>query len=148
MNFTMLYPIRQLTADDYDGMIALWQRSGLGYRPRGRDAYEAVAKEIKRLETAFFGMFDGDKMIGSIIGTADGRRGWINRLTVDPDYRGRGLAARLLKECEDFLHQLGLKVIAALIEDDNQGSFSAFKKSGYIYNPNVAYYSKRFTQDD
>ncbi len=144
----MLYPIRQLTADDYDELIALWQRSGLGYRPRGRDTYESVAKEIERSETAFFGMFDGDKMIGSIIGTSDGRRGWINRLTVDPDYRGQGLAARLLSECEDFLHKLGLKVIAALIEGGNQGSFSAFKKSGYIYGPDIAYYSKRFTQDD
>jgi ribosomal protein S18 acetylase RimI-like enzyme len=144
----MLYPIRRLTADDYDELIALWQRSGLGYRPRGRDSREAVAKEIQRSETAFFGMFDGDKMIGSIIGSSDGRRGWINRLTVDPDYRGRGLAALLLKECEDFLHQLGLKVIAALIEGGNQGSFSTFKKSGYIYSPDVVYYSKRFTQDD
>ena len=144
----MLYPIRRLTADDYDELIALWQRSGLGYRPRGRDTREAITKEIKRSETAFFGMFDGDKMIGSIIGSTDGRRGWINRLTVDPDYRGQGLAALLLKECEDFLHKLGLKVIAALIEGGNQGSFSAFKKSGYIYGPDIAYLSKRFTQDD
>jgi GNAT superfamily N-acetyltransferase len=87
-------------------------------------------------------------MIGSILGSSDGRKGWINRLAVDPDYRGRGLAARLLKECEDFLHKLGLKVLAALIEGDNKESFSAFKKSGYIYSPDVAYYSKRFTRDD
>ncbi len=144
----MLYPIRRLTADDYDELVAFWQRSGLGYRPRGRDSREAIVKEIQRTETAFFGMFDGNKMIGSVIATTDGRRGWINRLTVDPDYRGRGLAAGLLSECEDFLHKLGLKVIAALIEDDNQGSFSAFKKSGYIYGPDIAYLSKRFTSDD
>ncbi len=145
----MLYPIRRLTADDYNELVAFWQRSSLSsYRPRGRDSREALTKEIQRTETAFFGMFDGDKMIGSVIATTDGRRGWINRLTVDPDYRGRGLAAGLLSECEDFLHKLGLKVIAALIEADNQGSFSAFKKSGYIYGPDIAYLSKRFTSDD
>ncbi len=144
----MQFEIRRLKLSDYDDLIAFWQRSGLGYRPRGRDSREAIVKEIQRTETAFFGMFDGDKMIGSVIATTDGRRGWINRLTVDPDYRGRGLAAGLLSECEDFLHKLGLKVIAALIEADNQGSFSAFKKSGYIYGPDIAYLSKRFTSDD
>ncbi len=144
----MQFEIRRLKISDYDELIALWQRSGLSYRPRGRDTRESISKEIQRSETAFFGMFDGDTMIGSIIGSSDGRKGWINRLTVDPDYRGRGLAGGLLKECEDFLHKLGLKVIAALIEGDNLGSFSAFKKSGYIYGPDIAYYSKRFTPDD
>ncbi len=145
----MQFEIRQLKISDYDELVAFWQRSSLSsYRPEGRDSREAIVKEIQRSETAFFGMFEGDKMIGSVITTTDGRRGWINRLTVDPDYRGRGLAARLLKECEDFLHELGLKVIAALIEGGNQGSFSAFKKSGYIYGPDIAYYSKRFTPDD
>ncbi len=145
----MQFEIRRLKISDYDELVAFWQRSSLSsYRPRGRDSREAIVKEIQRTETAFFGMFDGDKMIGSVIATTDGRRGWINRLTVDPEYRGQGLAARLLSECEDFLHKLGLKVIAALIEDDNQGSFSAFKKSGYIYGPDIAYYSKRFTPDD
>ena len=87
-------------------------------------------------------------MIGSILGNSDGRKGWINRLAVDPDYRGRGLAARLIAECEKQLYSLGIKVIAALIEGDNKSSESAFSKAGYSYWDEIKYYSKRFSDDD
>ncbi|MBU0614590.1 MAG: GNAT family N-acetyltransferase, partial [Nanoarchaeota archaeon] len=32
------------------------------------------------------------RIIGTSIGTFDGRKGWINRVAVDPDFRGRRLA--------------------------------------------------------
>lgn len=35
-------------------------------------------------------------LIASVMGTYDGRRGWVNRLATHPDHRERGLARRLL----------------------------------------------------
>jgi len=144
----MQYRIRKLTIDDYDELIALWERSELSHRPRGRDSRESMTPEMGRDGTFFLGMFDGEKMIGSILGSSDGRKGWINRLAVDPDYRGKGLAAQLIEECEKRLYSLGIKVIAALIEGDNKSSESAFSKAGYIYWDDIKYYSKRFSDDD
>lgn len=148
----MHYRIRKLTIDDYDELIALWKRSDLSYRPIGRDSREAMTPEMERHETFFLGMFDpaggGEKMIGSILGSSDGRKGWINRLAIDPDYRGKGLAALLIEECEKRLYALGIKVIAALIEGDNKSSESAFSKVGYSYWDDIKYYSKRFSDDD
>jgi GNAT superfamily N-acetyltransferase len=144
----MEFLIRPLDFSDYDEVINLWVKSGLPYRPKGRDSREAMEKEFKREETGIFGMFDGDRLIGAIVGTSDGRKGWINRLAVDPDYRGRGLAARLIEEAENFLYGLGLKVIAALIEDYNTPSISAFIKAGYDYGESVRYLSKRTSEDD
>jgi len=139
--------IRPLDITDYEELTRLWQISGLPFRPKGRDSYEAMAKEFKRMETCFFGMFDGDKMIGSIIGSSDGRKGWINRLAIDPDYRGQKLAGELIKECEDFLHDLGLEVIACLIEDVNTPSLSTFEKAGYKISDEILYCSKRPSED-
>jgi len=148
----MHYQIRKLTIDDYDELIALWERSELSHRPKGRDSRESMGPEMERDETFFLGMFDpagdGEKMIGSILGSSDGRKGWINRLAVDPDYRGKGLAAHLIEECEKQLYALGIKVIAALIEGDNKPSESAFSKAGYVYWDDIKYYSKRFSDDD
>lgn len=144
----MTYQIRQLNINDHEELIQLWQRCELSHRPKGRDSYEKMAKEFKRHETCILGMFDDDKMIGSVIGSSDGRKGWINRLAIDPDYRGQGLAGKLIEECEDFLHNLGIKVIAALIEGDNDPSFRAFKKAGYIFADNIAYCSKRTSPED
>ena len=143
----MEYLIRPLDISDYDDLIRLWQICGLPHRPLGRDSREAMAKEFKRMETCFFGMFDGAKMIGSIIGSSDGRKGWINRLAIDPDYRGRKLAHKLIKECEEYLYDLGIKVIACLIEEQNTPSLSTFRNAGYEISDEILYCSKRPSED-
>jgi len=149
MNSSGKYRIRPLTISDlsdladYEPLIELWQRSGLSHRPEGRDSRDEIAREVKRKESCFLGMFDGDRLIGSVIGTSDGRKGWINRLAVDPDYRGQGLGLRLIKECESFLFGLGLKIIAALIETDNKPSRALFAKAGYVFPDDIVYCSKR-----
>ena len=140
--------IRKLDIDDYDDLVALWMACGLEHKPHGRDSRESMARDFARDETIILGMLDGDKLIGSIIGTSDGRKGWINRLAVHPDYRGQRLARRLIDECETFLHGLGITVIAALIEDENTPSMSAFEHSGYEPWPAIIYFSKRTSHED
>lgn len=144
----MDFQIKKLTLDDYNDLTQLWLRCGLSFRPNGRDSKQAIDKEIKRAETAFIGLFDSDRLIGFVLATSDGRKGWINRLAVDPDYRKRGLGQRLIEEAELFLQDLGLKVIAALIEGDNQPSFAVFKKAGYTFGKDIVYYSKRNSAED
>lgn len=144
----MEYYIRNLDADDYDRLIDLWCCSGLDHRPKGRDSLESMRPEFDHRETCILGMFDGDKLIGSVVGSSDGRKGWINRLVVDPRYRGKGLSQALISECEKFLYALGLKVIGALIEGENSPSKRAFKKAGYLFAGDVSYYSKRTSKDD
>ncbi len=143
----MEYAIRPISSDEYDALVSLWGRCGLTYRPRGRDSFENMKKEFERMETIFLGMYDEGKMIGAIIGTSDGRKGWINRLAIDPDYRGKGLAGKLIAQCEEHLHDMGLKIIACLIEDWNTPSLSAFTKAGYSVYDGVLYLSKRESEE-
>ncbi len=143
----MEYLIRPIEYCEYDDLINLWGRAGLTYRPNGRDARETMRVEFQRAETAILGMYDGEKMIGAVIASHDGRRGWINRLAIDPDYRGQRLAGKLIAESEAFLFDSGIKIIAALIEEENLPSISAFRKAGYIFGENILYFSKRTSKD-
>lgn len=135
--------IRRLTAEDYDEMIRVWSVSGLPFKPNGRESRAMVAAEIAREQCAFFGTFDGDKMVALVIANYDGRRGWINRLAVDPDYRHLGLAAELLEKGEEFLHRYGDVIICALIEEMNLPSMGLFKKNGFVCLKEITYWSKR-----
>jgi ribosomal protein S18 acetylase RimI-like enzyme len=144
----MDYELRRLQAEDYDSLLALWQKCELPCRPGGRDARDAVVREMDRTETAFIGMFDGSQLIGAVLATSDGRKGWINRLAIDPVYRHRGLGTVLIRECEAYFVGLGIKVIACLIEGDNLASFATFEKVGYKYHKDIRYYSKRSSPDD
>lgn len=135
--------IRRLTIDDYDALVRVWGLAGLSIRPNGRESREMIEKEMARDLCAFFGVFDGDKMVAVTIAQYDGRRGWINRLAVEPDYRGQGLALELVAECEKFLEQYGEVVIAALVEDVNSPSLALFEKAGYVCMNEIKYWSKR-----
>ena len=88
-----------------------------------------------------------DTLVAVAVLTHDGRKGWINRLAVDPIYRRQGLARRLVAEAERwFAQDLGLEVWAALIERHNDASLSLFDELGYG-QPDVAYVSKRLRGD-
>jgi len=39
--------IQRLTRSDYDGIIELWSRAGLPFKPKGRDSKKAMAAQIQ-----------------------------------------------------------------------------------------------------
>ena len=117
------------------------------FRPRGRDSHAHIAQEMERTDTAFIGIFDNNKLVAVGLATYDGRKGWINRVAVDPDYRGRGLAGIIITACEQFLEGIGAEIIACLIEDYNKPSMALFQKHGYILGKDILYFSKRKSPD-
>jgi GNAT superfamily N-acetyltransferase len=143
----MSISIRQLTLDDYDAIIRVWADAGLPFKPRGRDSREMMSREMAHPSAAFLGLFESDRMLGVCIANYDGRRGWINRLAVDPEYRGIGLAGRLIDEAEQFLKSKGAVVFAGLIEELNAPSMSCFEKAGYVCMREITYWSKRDSPD-
>jgi len=140
--------IKPLTIEDYDDIIRVWSDAGLPFKPKGRDSREMMQKEMRLDVCMFFGYYADDRLIGVGIANFDGRRGWINRVAVDPDYRGRGIAGQLIAVCEEFLYDIGAIVICALIEDINEPSINAFQKSGYSTMDEIKYFSKRRSWDD
>jgi ribosomal protein S18 acetylase RimI-like enzyme len=139
--------LRRLTIDDYDTVIALWQRSGLPtVRPTGRDSRSEFEKQLRQGQIVI-GLEDGNKLIGVVVATNDTRKGWINRLAIDPEYRRRGHGEELVHAAEEALSELGMKIMAALIEDYNMASLALFNKLGYGLHPEVHYVSKRDSSD-
>ena len=139
--------IRRLTVSDYDRIIGLWSRAGLPSRPKGRDSKEAITAEIKANPDFFLGAFEIDHLLGVAIISSDLRKGWINRLAVDPNCRNRGVAKALIAECEKTLRNRGLRLFCALIEDGNVTSITLFKKCGYVVHRDILYLSKRDSED-
>ena len=139
----MARSIRLLAADDYDDILELWADAGLPYKPQGRDSRERLGFEMELDYCAFYGAFEDDRMLAVGIANFDGRRGWVNRVAVHPDFRGMNLAGEIIKKCEDFLKEKGALVICGLIEDVNYPSISCFQNQGYECLPSILYYSKR-----
>lgn len=141
--------VRRLELDDYDELVALWQRAGLhSLRPEGRDSRAALAKQLASGVQTVLGLEIDGQLVAAVVATHDSRKGWINRLVVDPERRRRGYAQRLIEEAEQVLREQGMHVIAALIEGDNSASLALFRQAGYVeVDKNMHYLSKRDSGD-
>jgi len=139
--------IRNLTIEDYKEILGLWSKAGLPFKPRGRDSYEAIKAEMNANPDFFLGAFEGGKLVGTVIISSDMRKGWINRLAVDPSYRNRGIAKAMIAKAEEILRRRGIKLFCALIEDYNTASKELFKKCGYVEHRDILYFSKRDTNE-
>jgi ribosomal protein S18 acetylase RimI-like enzyme len=131
----MAVQVRPLRRSDYRAMIALFQIAGMNPRTRGRDSTRCFSEQLRRNRDSYLGAFDGDRLVGVVLGTHDTRKAWINRLAVHPDYRRRSIAARLVRACERVLRERGLKMFAALIEPENRASEALFRSLGYEVLP-------------
>jgi ribosomal protein S18 acetylase RimI-like enzyme len=141
--------VRRLTLDDYDRWMEVWERAGLhSTRPQGRDSRSAFEGQLASGTHILLGLESEGDLIGVVLITHDGRKGWINRLAVLPEHRRQGHAARLVGEAERELRELGMTVIAALIEGGNDASLALFDRLGYSEQPGgIHYLSKRDRAD-
>jgi len=134
-------------ATEYDAVIDLWQSSGLPCKPRGRDSYERLARELGRSDTNLLAMDVDGRLAATLLVTTDGRKGWLNRLAVRPDCRRRGLGRALVAEGERRLAARGILVVACLIEAGNEASFALARAAGFVRHDDIAYLTKRTSTD-
>ena len=124
-------------------MLKLWKDAELPHKPAGRDRKENIVREIKGDCAIFLVAEENGELIGSIFGTHDGRKGWINRLAVKPQCRRKGVAVELVNEVEQRLTDLGIRIVACLIENWNEESMRFFERCGYQRHNDIIYFTKR-----
>ncbi|MEA3457242.1 MAG: GNAT family N-acetyltransferase [Candidatus Thermoplasmatota archaeon] len=135
--------IREFHIEDYDEIITLWNDAQLPYKPKGRDRRDKIEYEVKQGNPIFLVAELSGKLVGSILGTHDGRKGWINRLAIAPEFRRKGIARKLVAEMEDRLSKFGIEIIACLVEDWNTESIKVFEKLEYKRHSDIVYFTKR-----
>ena len=89
----------------------------------------------------------GKILAGVVIPSHDARRGWINRLAVDPMFRRQGIWVALVQEAMKQLRARGIDVIAANIERHNAASLLLVKKAGFKVDEEIIYASHRTSPD-
>ena len=134
--------LRTPSIDEYDDVLALWDACGITYRPEGRDASAHIEAELAADPDYWIAAYEDDVLVGIVVGTDDGRKGWVNRLAVHPTFQGKGIATRLLAALEAAFEERGLQVFAALVEAGNVASAAFFEDAGYEASQ-TTYYSKQ-----
>lgn len=129
--FAVMIRIREFTLDDYDTVYALWQNAGDGLGIGRSDTREEIAKKLQRDPDLFLVAEDDEKIVGTVIGGYDGRRGLIYHLAVDRAYRGRGIGTLLMDEVERRLRAKGCLRAYLLIKRGNEEVVEFYRQRGW-----------------
>ena len=121
---------REFVIDDYDGTIALWEKTD-GLEICEGDSREEIAEYLKRNP----GLSRVAEANGAIVGAAlcghDGRRGWIYHLAVAAEQRGHGVGKQLVDDCLRQLRAAGLKRAIILVAGDNPAGHQFWLNDGW-----------------
>lgn len=135
--------VRTLRTDDLDAALALWEATEhLGRVPR--DEVESVMAFDGGLVLA--AEHDG-WLVGVVLGTYDGRRGWIQRLAVEPAHRRSGVARSLIVELERRLLERGCQQVNLLVFDHNVVGRVFWEGLGYEGTEQLVMYRRRLDDD-
>jgi len=135
--------IRPYRESDYSEVVELWRKAGITV---GQSDKEDEVKKILRVnpETFLVGVIC-EKVVGSVIGGYDGRRGLIHHLAVLPKEQGKGLGKKLMIEVEKRFAEMGVVKSHLLIDSDNKKVIEFYLKLDWELR-DLAIMSKTFVE--
>ena len=118
--------IRNAKISDFQEVFDLWKKAGLTVSNASREnrEYELLLK--KNPEFCLVGEENG-VLVGSVLGTFNGRTAWIYHLAVNPEHQKKRLGTKLLEELEKRFRKEGVTRV----------------RLG-VYTPDLIPYYKRF----
>ncbi len=131
--------IRKMTINDYDAAYSLWKKlSEMNLREEDDNLVE-ISRLLKFNPELCYVAFFNQKLIGTIMGATDGRRGKIYHLAIDKDYRGLKLAQRFLNLVSTELQKIGIRKISICVMKDNELGEKFWNHVGYQRRTDIDY---------
>jgi ribosomal protein S18 acetylase RimI-like enzyme len=110
--------------DDYPAVLSVWETAGPGLRVGRSDSPQEILKKVQRDPDLFLVAEVAGKIVGTVIGGFDGRRGMVYHLGVLPGYRRSGIGRALMAEVEERLILKGcLKCYLMVVNDNDAAHF-------------------------
>jgi ribosomal protein S18 acetylase RimI-like enzyme len=125
----MTATIRAYRFADGDALRALWLEVGsrlIGDSDAGLDAFAARNPGLLLVATD-----EAGRVIGSALGSWDGRRGRLYHVATAPDRRRAGVARELVRRAEAGLRSLGCPRVLISVETSNTDALAFWEHLGY-----------------
>ena len=123
---------------DYDALYAMWLACGNGINNLD-DSREGIAKYLARNPHTSFVAEENGVLAGAVLCGHDGRRGYIQHMTVLPEDRRRGIASRLLRFALDALKAEGITKAALVAFRKNAGGNAFWEAQGFSLRDDLNY---------
>jgi ribosomal protein S18 acetylase RimI-like enzyme len=127
---------------DYAETRSLWEHAGPGIHVRVSDEPEEIQKKLQRDPDLFLLAEVDGKIVGSVIGGFDGRRGLIYHLAVDAGVRQRGIGGMLMDEVERRLKSKGCRRCYLMVTTENENAIRFYEARGWEDMNGIETYAK------
>ena len=127
---------------DYEEVYKLWEAIEKGVHVGRSDSREEIEKKVARDPDLFLVAESDGRIIASVIGGFDGRRGLVYHLAVAVSFRGMGIGTRLMDELESRLRSKGCLKCFLLVTLDNSEVETYYQRRGWRHMDQVRIYGK------
>ena len=128
--------------EDFPQVENLWASMERGVSLGRSDTPDEIQKKLTRDPDLFLVAEEDGRIIGTVIGGYDGRRGLLYHLAVAESYRGRGIGSRLMDEVESRLRAKGCLRCYLLVTTNNPEGMQYYEKHGWERMDFVVTYGK------
>ncbi|MCD6234264.1 MAG: GNAT family N-acetyltransferase [Candidatus Marinimicrobia bacterium] len=140
------FTIRTYRISDYEAVQNLWKAAGL-YLSLS-DTREELHRMLDKHPELFLIAEQKGILVGTVLGSFDGRRGYIHHLAVLPEYQHRGIGTFLLKTLEEKYRSMDVVKIHLFIETENAEVESYYQKLGWYRRDDLIMMSKTLRTDN
>lgn len=134
--------IRVMTIDDYEEVYTLWRScAGMGLNDID-DSREGISKFLSRNPETCFVAEKGNEIIGAILGSYDGRRGYIYHTAVKSEERNAGVGTRLVDATIAALKEIGASKISLVVLQGNNGGNAFWEHLGFTLRSDLLHRNK------
>jgi len=137
--------IRELTIENCEEVLSLWQSTdGIGL-DRDVDTKERIRIYLQRNPGLSFAAFEKGKVIGAVLCGHDGRRGYLQHLTVAEGHRNKGTGAALAEKVISKLRTLGIQQCNIFVFANNPSGQAFWERNGWAERTDLKVLSKSIT---
>ncbi len=122
--------LRNYSDADFQGLEELMKATGIHYEPL--DKREIFKKKIEDDPASIIVAEDAKRVVGTVFIIYDPWNPFIYRLGVHPDYRGQGLANRLMDEAEGRIKARGANRPTLFVEEGKEQIVEFYRKRGWF----------------
>jgi ribosomal protein S18 acetylase RimI-like enzyme len=128
--------IREFDLDrDYAAALALWQVSAPGVHVGISDTREEIGKKLAHDPDLCLVAEEAGRVVGTVLGGFDGRRGLVYHLAVAQTHQGQGLGRALMAEQEMRFRAKGCRKYYLFITAENHDVMDFYARLGWSRMP-------------
>jgi len=115
---------------DYEAVRELWSQAGSGIQLSPSDEPEEIRHKLKRDPELFIVAEEDGRLVGTVLGGYDGRRGIVYHLAVAVDRRRQGIGKALMEALEERMRALGCYKYYLLVTRNNHAAAHFYEGLG------------------